>query len=294
MVKKKRKSKSKGGRRGGGIETKGSEGGSDKAGVQETLKKEGKEKKPSRRSVDVDAWVEENVEEFVVLSGLSSLGLSREQYVELLRDILVQLYGSPTAYTSVETVVKRYSRHKDGINELIANRLVQMLEVLTPEQLDFIVLSVKDSALVVAPRVYHQLVRDGREDLIEVLRIKWFNAWVSRKYRSPPLTCPACGFSSLMPDLTCAVCGATISESQLKRSVNLEKVLSEYVSELPCNELKELLNYDTVLLSSEGLKHPASVRTPIDVELYLSPQEKRLIREAYISRCRSSGNEGVK
>ncbi|MEM0014802.1 MAG: hypothetical protein QXS42_06600 [Zestosphaera sp.] len=283
MVKKRGKGK--------GAKTGEGEGKPGETEVQEAVKGGGKERKSARRSVDVDAWVEENVDEFVALAGLTSLGLSRDQYIDLLRDILTQLYGSPTTYTSVETVVKRYSRHKDGINEIVANRLVQMLETLTPEQLDFVVLSVKDSALIVAPRIYHQLVRNGREDLIEVLRIKWFKAWLARRYRSPPLICPVCNFNSLMPDLTCAVCGATVSERRLKRDVNFERMLREYVSELSCSDLKELLNYDTILLSSEGLKHPALVRGPVDVEVYLSLAEKRLIRDMYTSRCRSSGDE---
>lgn len=283
MVKKRGKGK--------GAKTGEGEGKPGETEVQEAVKGGGKERKSARRSVDVDAWVEENVDEFVALAGLTSLGLSRDQYIDLLRDILTQLYGSPTTYTSVETVVKRYSRHKDGINEIVANRLVQMLETLTPEQLDFVVLSVKDSALIVAPRIYHQLVRNGREDLIEVLRIKWFKAWLARRYRTPPLICPVCNFNSLMPDLTCAVCGATVSERRLKRDVNFERMLREYVSELSCSDLKELLNYDTILLSSEGLKHPALVRGPVDVEVYLSLAEKRLIRDMYTSRCRSSGDE---
>ncbi len=236
----------------------------------------------------------ENISEFVELTGLSCLKLTREQYLDLLHDLLTQLYGSPTTRTSVETVIKRYNRHKDSINEMIANRLVFMFEELAPEQLDFVVLNVRDSSLAVAPRIYHQLAREGMRDLTEILRIKWFNAWISRKYRLPPLTCPICGFNALMPDLTCIVCGAAVSESLLRKTVDFEKTLLRFLEELQCDDLKNLLNYDTLLLNSEGLKHPASARTPVDIEIYLSAGEKKLMRETYIKRCRSSRDEGIK
>lgn len=253
-----------------------------------------KEKKASRKEVDFDKWIEENIREFVELSGLSVLGLSKAQYVELLYEILIQLYGSPTTRTDVETVVKRYNRHKEVINELIANKLVHMFETLPPNLLDFIVASVKDSVLSVAPKIYGQVVRENRTDLVEVLKIKWFNGWVSKRYRVPPITCPKCGFNSLMPDLSCLVCGSVVSESQLKKHVDFEKSLERFVNELPCNELRDLLNYDLVLLSSEGIKKTTALRSPVDIEVYLTSKEKKIIREAYTSRCRTISNESSK
>lgn len=253
-----------------------------------------KEKKTSRKEVDFDKWIEENIREFVELSGLSVLGLSKAQYVELLYEILIQLYGSPTTRTDVETVVKRYNRHKEVINELIANKLVHMFETLPPNLLDFIVANVKDSVLSVAPKIYGQIVRENRTDLVEILKIKWFNGWISKKYRVPPIACPKCGFNSLMPDLSCLVCGSTVSESQLKKHVDFEKSLERFVNELPCNELRDLLNYDLVLLSSEGIKKTTALRSPVDIEVYLTSKEKKIIREAYTSRCRTISNESSK
>ncbi|MEM1703338.1 MAG: hypothetical protein QXQ31_04715 [Zestosphaera sp.] len=262
--------------------------------LKETTQAITKEKKVSRKEVDIDKWIEENIREFVELSGLSILGLSAAQYVEILHDILTQLYGSPTTRTDVETVVKRYNRHKEIINELIANKLVQMFENLLPNLLDFIVASVKDSVLLVAPKIYGQVVREKRTDLIEILKIKWFNAWVSKRHRIPPITCPKCGFNSLMPDLSCLVCGSTVSESLLKKHTDFERNLERFVSELSCNELRDLLNYDLVLLNSEGIKKPTEPRSPVDIEVYLTPKEKKVIRETYISRCRTISDESSK
>jgi len=287
LVKKDKESK----RKSVGKKTKAGRG---KPPKKEVEQKTVKERKASRKEVDIDKWINENIGDFVNLSGLSILGLSDAQYVELLHDILTQLYGPPTTRTDVETVVKRYNRHKETINELIANRIVQMFESLTPNLLDFIVASVKDSVLLVAPRIYEQVVREKRTDLIEVLRIKWFNAWVNRRYKIPPITCPRCGFNSLMPDLTCLVCGASVSESQLRKHVNFGEGLKRLASELPCSELRELLNYDLVLLNSMGIRKPTELKTPVDIEVYLTPEEKKIIREAYNSRCRTVGNEGNK
>lgn len=253
-----------------------------------------KEKKVSRREVDIDKWIEENIREFVELTGLSVLGLNDSQYVELLHDILTQLYGSPTTRTDVETVAKRYNRHKEVINELIANKLVQMFETLPPNLLDFIAVSVKDSVLSITPKIYGQIVRENRTDLVEILKIKWFDGWVSKRHRTPPITCPKCGFNSLMPDLSCLVCGSTVSESQLKRHVGFEKSFERFVGELSCDELRDMLNYDLVLLSSEGIKKPTVPRSPVDIEVYLTPREKKMIREAYTNRCRTISNESSK
>ncbi|MGC8975106.1 MAG: hypothetical protein ACP5KB_02775 [Thermoprotei archaeon] len=250
-----------------------------------------KEKKASRKEVDIDKWVKENIREFIELSGLSILGLSEAQYIELLHDILTQLYGSPTTRTDVETVVRRYNRHKEIINELIANKLVQMFETPSPSLLDFIAANVRDSVLSVAPKIYWQIIKEKRTDLIEVLKIKWFNAWVSKRFRIPPITCPKCGFNSLMPDLSCLVCGSTISELQLKKHVDFEKSLEKFVNELPCSELRDLLNHDLVLLNSEGIKKPTDPRSPVDIEVYLTPKEKKIIRDAHTSRCRKVSNE---
>ena len=250
-----------------------------------------KEKKTSRKEVDIDKWIEENIREFVDLSGLSVLGLSEAQYIELLHDILTQLYGSLTTRKDVETLVKRYDRNKELINELIANRLIQMFENLSPSLLDFIVASVKDSVLSVAPRIYSQIIREKRTDLIEILKIKWFNAWITHRTRIPPITCPKCGFNSLMPDLSCLVCGSTVSESLLKKHVDFEKNLERFARELPCNELRDLLNYDLVLINSEGIKKPTDIKSPVDIEVYLTPKEKKVIREVYSDKCRTRSDE---
>lgn len=253
-----------------------------------------KEKKSGRKEVDIDKWIEENVREFVELSGLSMLGLSEAQYVELLHEILTQLYGSPTTRTDVETVVKRYNRHKETINELIANKLIYVFETLPPHLLDFVVASIRDSVLFVAPKIYEQIVKEKRTDLTEILRIKWFDGWVRKKYRIPPITCPRCGFNSVMPDLSCLVCGFSVSESQLKKHVDFERNLERFVKELSCGELKELLNYESVFINSQEIKKPTEIRSPVDIELYLTPKEKKIIRETYISKCRTISNEGSK
>ncbi|MFN3268806.1 MAG: hypothetical protein ACK416_06075 [Zestosphaera sp.] len=282
--KKKKKTKKK------GVEETKPEGG----GLLKEVKQVVVKKKSSRKEVDIDKWIEENVREFVELSGLSMLSLSEAQYVELLHDILTQLYGSPTTHTDVETVVKRYNRHKETINELIANKLVYMFETLPPHLLDFVVASIRDSVLFVAPRIYDQIVKEKRTDLAEILRIKWFNGWVSKRYRIPPITCPRCGFNSVMPDLSCLVCGFSVSESQLKKHADFEKNLERFVKELSCGELKELLNYESVFLNSQGIKKPTEIRSPVDIEVYLTPKEKKIIRETYIGKCRTISNEGSK
>lgn len=250
----------------------------------ESEEKKVRKSKP-KKEVDIDAWIEANINEFVEMTGLSILNLSRDQYIELLHDILTQLYGSTTTRTPVETVVKRYNRYKDRLNEVIASRLAYMLDRYTIDQLEFIVFNVGVNVLNIAPKIYAHIVRAGRDDLLKHLRSKWSSAWLARRSQNLPVECPKCGFNSLMPDMTCLVCGSYVTEPELKKYVGFNNILKSFLELLDCNDLKTLTNYDTVLLNASGLKSPTQARSVEDIEIYLSAEEKKLIRETYKVKC---------
>lgn len=243
-------------------------------------------KKPSgRKEVNVESWIEKNIDEVVSRAGLDYLGLSREVWVETLGDLIGELYGSTSSYKSAEDVAKRLTRNAERILPIIAARLAQILDSPSVDQLEFIVTNVGDSVLELAPRIYGWAKGLGRSDLLGALKYKWSIAW--SKTRSPilPVACPRCGFNSLMPDLVCLVCGASISERELKESVEFGNRLAEALSSMDCPELKSLLNYDYVLLNDVEIKSPAGNRLPVDIEVFLSRPEKELVRKTYSSRC---------
>jgi hypothetical protein len=248
-------------------------------------------RRSSRRGVDLDSWVERNIDEVVLRSGLDYLGLGRDKWLEVLRDILEELYGSTSSYKSAEDVAKRLVRNADRVYPVIASRLAYVLEKPTADQLEFIVSNIGEAVLDLAPKLYRLTVEVGREDLLGVLRYKWASTW--SKLRTPilPVRCPRCGFNSVMPDLNCAVCGALLSEREVKSSVDLARRLEELAGGMPCSELGSLLRYDYVLVNDLEVKPPSSNRLAVDVEVYLGREEKSLLKRIYEERCGHAATE---
>ncbi len=245
-----------------------------------------------KREVNIESWIDKYIDDFVSLTGLDILSLSKEEYKELLTDIITQLYGSLTSYSNVKTVAKRYQRYRDRINEVIAARLAAMLDKLTAEQLEFIVFnSGVNTALSIAPKIYKDLIRLGRSDLINMLRAKWRNAWISKRGGILPPPCPKCGFNSLMPDLSCIVCGEIVSDAEIRNSNDFKVKLKSMISTMECDNLLKLLKHSSVLYNDLEVKPPWERRFKTDVEVYLSSSEYDLIRSEYHRRCkREEGN----
>ncbi|MEM2006306.1 MAG: hypothetical protein QXG17_03360 [Sulfolobales archaeon] len=249
-------------------------------------KKEELRKKPSsKREVDLESWIEKNIDEVVSRAGLDYLGINRELWVEVLKDILVELYGSTSSYKSAEDIAKRLTRNSDKVFPVIVARLTNLLENPSADQLEFIVAYVGDPILELAPKIYHWIVRLGRSDLLDSLRYKWGVAWSKTRTPVLPVACPRCGFNSLMPDLVCLICGATVSEKEVKVSTNFCNRLMEVLLSLDCSELGKMLKYDYVLMNDLEIKLPSGNRLPVDIEVFLNKSEKEMVKKIYQSRC---------
>lgn len=239
----------------------------------------------TRKEVDLESWIERNIDEVVSRAGLDYLGLSRDLWLEVLRDILTELYGSTSSYKSAEDVAKRFVRSSERVLPVVAARLARLLEEPSVDQLEFIVANIGDAVLELAPRIYGWAVKLGREDLLGTLRYKWRVAWTRARTPVLPVECPKCGFNSLMPDLACLVCGASLSERELKASIDFAGRLREFLSQADCSELGSMAKSDYVLVNDVEVKPPSGGRLPVDIEVYLSEPERELVREAYRSRC---------
>ncbi len=242
-------------------------------------------KSRKKREVNLDNWIEKHIDNIVSLTGLDLLGLTHEQYVDLLKDIIIQLYGSTSSYTKAEVVAKRFMRYSERVYPIIASRLTMLLSRFTPTQLEFIVYNIGDSILGLAPKIYVEVKKAGRDDLLQILRNKWANMWLRNKLPVLPAECPKCGFNALMPDLSCLVCGASVSEKEVKEKMNFKDAFIDFVNSLTCEQLSDLIKYDYVLVNGLGLKHPKEKRTLIDIEIYLSRSEKEIVRREYSSKC---------
>jgi len=238
-----------------------------------------------RREINIDAWIERNIDDIVRLTGLDLLGLSRDQYIELLKDIIVQLYGSTTSYTKVDVLVRRFRRYADRINPILAVRIASMIDNLSEEQLEFVIYNIGDEVLGVASKLYSLAKKYSREDLISILRTKWSNAWIKRRTQVLPAQCPTCGFNSLMPDLTCLVCDSVISDRKLKEFIKFNERLKELISILSCDEVKDIIRRGYVLLNGLGLKAPSEGKSQVDIEVYLTSKELSFVKSVYKERC---------
>ncbi len=252
---------------------------------EEVPEKTKKVKKRKKREVNVDAWFDKHLDSIVSMSGLDLLNLTREEYAEILRDIIASIYGSRSSYTKVEVVVKRLRRFEKQLYPLIALKLAQLKDKFTEEQLEFIVTNIGDAVLGLAFKLYKNLKDVGREDLIDLLRNKWFNAWIKNKYKTPLPPCPKCGFYALTPDLTCLVCGSSVSEREFKNGYSFLNKLREEVEVAECNELLEALRKGYVLVNGYGIKLGTRMREAVDVEVYLSRSEIELIKSELKKRC---------
>lgn len=274
----------------------GAEGEGRASGVKELIKDKedvgvrGKGGVKTKKEVDIDAWLDRNVDELVSSLGLDLLGLSREEYIEILKHPVELLYGSPTSRPDVQTMVKRFRRFEDNVYPFIALALLNIREELSPEHVDFVISNVGRVILSVAPRLYREVVRLGREDTLPLLRRLWRVAWVEQRSKTLPTTCPKCLFNSLVKDMSCLVCGSVISEKSLKEFLGFSDTLKSYVQSLPCSELNQLLRYDYVVVNGNGIKHPKDVREEgIDIEMFLNESDKTLIKDVYRKLC----GEGV-
>jgi len=238
-----------------------------------------------KREINLEAWIERHIDEFISSTGLDLLNLSREQYIDVLKDIIIQLYGSTSSYTKVDVLVRRFQRYSDRIYPVIAARIASLLDKLSEDQLEFVILNIGDEVLSLASKLYEHAKKYKRDDLISILKTKWSNAWIKRRTEILPAECPTCGFNALMPDLTCLVCNSVVSDKVFKESIRFTDNLRELISILSCDELREIMRRGYVLVNGLGLKPPNSERSPIDVEVYLTSKEMELIKNTYKDRC---------
>ncbi|MEM4518845.1 MAG: hypothetical protein QXD94_00170 [Sulfolobales archaeon] len=272
------------------VEKEGGRGANGGVNGREVSKKSADEKGRSvtkvKKDVDIDSWLEKNVEELVNSLGLDFLSLSKEEYLEILKHPVELLYGSPSSRPDVQTIAKRFRRFSDNVNPFIALALLNIRERLNPEHIDFVVGNIGKAILGVAPRIYKEVVRLGREDTLPLLRRLWRTSWIEQRSKTLPAMCPVCLFNALTKDMHCIVCGSVITEKQLKEFLGFSEMLKNYVRSLTCDELSQLMKYDYVIINGNGIKHPIDLREEVvDIEVLLDSNDKTLIRDSYRELC---------
>lgn len=203
---------------------------------------------------------------------------------EIVRDIVEGIVSSRSTKPSVDSVVKQIASSPQAFLKALAARLLEDVDSLTDEQLDFIVTNAPDLAGRAAPLLYRRALEVGARHVVESLRHLW------NVYGKPtPITCPRCGFRSVAPNLTCMVCGAVLDESEVKESVRFKELISEFAEKADPALVQEVLRAGFVLLNHEV--NPPSLRASLSfyVELYLSSEEKRMVKSILEKRTADSG-----
>ncbi len=231
-----------------------------------------------RRFVDTEEWVSKHINELVSSTGLDFLNLSNEEYIAIFTRIVDAVRGDSSTL-DMDTIVRRIKRNIDKVYSLIAVAILELREQLSESQIEFIVNNINEAVLLYAPRLYNEALKLARTDLIERLKDSWRHAWTLKRYPILPLQCPRCGFNSLMPDLSCLVCGATVSEGELKKALNFRNMLIEFAHKEPLEDVKKAINYGYVYLSSIGIKPPGENKDLLDVEVFLTNEERSVLAD---------------
>ncbi|MCS7111433.1 MAG: hypothetical protein N3D82_03880 [Ignisphaera sp.] len=249
----------------------------DLAETDEVRARGKKSSTPKRRYVDTEGWVEKHLNELIEALGLQFLELSNEEYMKIATSIVDMIRGESSTL-DLDVIVRRFKRNITFLYPIVATMILELRDVLTDVQIEFIVNNIGEAILTYAPRLYRELVTKGRNDLIDRLRECWDRYWIAKRYPVLPVSCPICKFNALMPDLTCAVCGSTVSEKNIKEHVNFIELLKEFIKNYSTEEIMKAVNYGYVYLSSIGLKPPTDTRDPLDIEVVLSSNEKEFIK----------------
>lgn len=222
-------------------------------------------------TVNVEKLVESVVDDAISSLGLDILGLTRQEYVEMLKPVIEGI-ASSYSRSSKEAILARLRTTADRIYMMASAYLLEKKEKMTEEQLEFVVLYGGPVLCRHMQRVYNQLRMYGRDDLIGQLRLSW------ERYCNPtPIPCPRCGFRALTPDLVCMVCGYEADENEVKKAIDFEQKIREFVEMYDKASVEEAIERGYVLIG-ETIKPPSAKREPCDIELRLSKSEKELMR----------------
>lgn len=236
-----------------------------------------------KKFIDTESWVDRNLDELIDAFNLGILDLTKDE-ARVIVTKLVDILRGEASTIDKDTIRRRFTRNVQQMNQIIAQAILELREELTLNQLEFVVNNIGEAVLGYAPRLYNEIAKHCKHDLLEILRTTWRTYWVQRKHQLLPVVCPRCGFNSLMPDLTCIVCGASIDEGELKKYTEFEKLLQDFVEHYSEEDIRKTIVYGYVYLSNLGLKPPTHERDKLDIEVLLSGKEKDFLKSLLSSK----------
>jgi len=237
--------------------------------------------------VNVDAMLDSIAPSIYSRLGLDLLGLSLEDCKTILKPIVEAIVEAYSSRPSTSSVMNKILAHEDRLYMYVAAYLLEKKEHYTPEQLSFIAAYGRSVICRHIQRLYEQAAKQGLDDVIAQLRATWMT-----HCNPPPYTCPRCGFPAVVPDLHCIVCGYELSEKEFKEAVDFKEQLRFFTETATTTELLEVRDRRLVLVTPQGIKPPSAPRSPLDVEVRLTPDEVKIVEEALRSRAGKKGAGG--
>ncbi len=223
--------------------------------------------------MDPESVLESIVDEVVRRLGLDLLGLSREEYKEILRPVVSGIVEQYSSRPSRETLVNKIVGLQPHLYILASAYVLEKDKPLTEDAVEFIVSNAPQVAAKYVSRLYDAVNRLGRRDLLPLLRSAW-----ERYGRPTPVPCPRCGFRAVAPDLVCMVCGYELDEKDVKEAVDFDDMLKEFAEMYGLSEVREAIDRGIVILGDGMLKPPSAPREPTDIVLHLSREEREKLR----------------
>jgi hypothetical protein len=230
--------------------------------------------------VDPEKILESILDDAVGQLGLDILGLDRSAYAEMLKPIIEGIVSQYSSRPSKDSILGRLRATAQHVYMYASAYLLEKLDKLTNDQLEFVVSYGGPIAAKYASRLYREAKRLGREDLIPQLRRLW------EMYGNPtPIPCPRCGFRAVTPDLYCMICGYTLTEKEAKDAIDFNERLRELVEFYSPQEVLETIERGYVIIG-DTIKPATANPQPTDIVLHLTAEEKEFLRKLLAERRR--------
>ncbi|BFH74308.1 hypothetical protein SJAV_22520 [Sulfurisphaera javensis] len=247
---------------------------------QQSADKKPKKKLSSKEKyVDPNVIIDEYLDEVINSLGLAYLNLEREEFKELIKEPFAAAVGEVKTKPKARTIINRLQANRDSLMEFLALKLLRIkdLDKMTDEQLEFVVYNIKSAIKDLGPRLYEELVKRNRQDLIDFLRSTWATYGINS-----PIECPRCKFNAIMPDLSCYICKYIISMKQLKEEIHVIDLLIDY-SKVDPEGFKEIISSGYFYYSWSGVSPPSKMpkNDPLVFEIVLNKDEKEKLKSYY-------------
>jgi hypothetical protein len=247
---------------------------------QQAEEKKRKARPKKEKFVDPIELLNEYWSDVINALGLSSLGLTEEEYKELIKEPFSGAVGEVKTKPKVSTIIGRLNANREDLFAVLATKLATMKDPseMNDAQLEFVVFYVKEAIKGLGPRLYEECKKRKRQDLIDYLRAKWSQFGINS-----PVKCPRCGFQAVMPDYVCYICRYQVPEREVKNQIGVPQILIEY-SKIDPAGFREIYTAGYFYYGWQGIIPPSRARGltgELIFEIVLSKSDKEALKPYY-------------